>query len=45
MMMCKLQAIQSCDGKSILKYEQPPNNICSVSHSADKKQLKSDSLV
>lgn len=41
----KVQAIQSCDGKSNLKYEQPSNNICSVSHSADNKPSKSDSLV
>lgn len=37
-MMCKVQAIQSCDGKSNLKYEQPSNNICSISRSADNKQ-------
>lgn len=35
---CKVEAIQPCDGKSNLKCEQPSNNICSVSHSADNKQ-------
>lgn len=44
-MISKVQAVPSCDGKSNLKYEQPSNNIYSLGHSADSKQLKSDSSV